>query len=61
MKPTSLKAMQAMLCGRVIPLQRTNVHNSVSIKPINPNVLLQFSWLALVLSIGMSFSGHLSI
>lgn len=53
--------MQAMLCGRVIPLQRTNVHNSVSIKPINPNVLLQFSWLALVLSIGMSFSGHLSI
>lgn len=36
------------------------MHSLAPIKPINPNAVLQFSWLSLVLSRGMSFSGWLS-
>lgn len=61
METTSLiRPVQAVLVS-VIPPQRDNVHNLVSINSINPNVLLQLSWLTVVLSRGMSFSVHRSI
>lgn len=55
----SKSPLQTMLCGSHSSAEDQCAQLSLY-KPCNPNVLLQLSWLTLVLSKGMNFSGHLS-